>query len=118
MIASGVSVGVVENTLTEIAMAYGTECEIVALPNVVLIQLNHSIRGQVDVAVQRLTTLQLDQVSELAEMIDQVKHKKIPLAQASQQIGPHPCQTAAFQTGDRGAGLLPFLYRTHHAFPA
>ena len=78
LIASGVSAGVVENTLTEIAMAHGTECEIVALPNVILIQLGHT-SGQVDCAVQRLTTLQLDQVSELAELIDQVKQKKTPL---------------------------------------
>ena len=86
MIASGVSVGVVENTLTEIAMAYGTECEIVALPNVVLIQLNHSSRGRVEFAVQRLTTLQLDQVSELAEIIDQVRSRKVALARASQKL--------------------------------
>jgi uncharacterized membrane protein YjjP (DUF1212 family) len=86
MIASGVSVGVVENTLTEIAMAYGVECEIVALPNVVLIQLDHSSRGRVEFAVQRLTMLQLDHVSELAEIIDQVRHKKIPLDQASGQM--------------------------------
>ena len=66
LITSGVSAGVVENTLTEIAMIYGSECEIVALPNVILIQLGHSSRGQVDCAVQRLTSLQLDQVSELA----------------------------------------------------
>jgi hypothetical protein len=33
LIASGTSVGVVENTLTEIALAYDTECEIMALPN-------------------------------------------------------------------------------------
>jgi uncharacterized membrane protein YjjP (DUF1212 family) len=86
MIASGVSVGVVENTLTEIAMAYGMECEIVALPNVVLIQLNHSSRGRVEFAVQRLTTLQLDQVSELAEIIDQVRWKKVALDRASQEL--------------------------------
>jgi uncharacterized membrane protein YjjP (DUF1212 family) len=86
LIASGVSAGVVENTLTEIAMAYGTQCEIVALPNVILIQLGHSSHGQVDCAVQRLASLQLDQVSELAEMIDQVKQKKIPLDQANQQL--------------------------------
>jgi uncharacterized membrane protein YjjP (DUF1212 family) len=85
LIASGVSAGVVENTLTEIALAYGTECEIVALPNVILIQLGHT-RGQVDCAVQRLTTLQLDQVSELAELIDQVLHKTVSLEQADQQL--------------------------------
>ncbi len=86
MIASGVSVGVVENTLTEIAMAYGMECEIVALPNVVLIQLDHSSRGRVEFAVQRLTTLQLDQVSELAELIDQVRNKDVALDIASAQL--------------------------------
>jgi uncharacterized membrane protein YjjP (DUF1212 family) len=86
LIASGVSVGVVENTLTEIANAYGMECEIVALPNVILIELNPSNRGKVDFAVQRLTTLQLDQVSELSEMIDQVRQKKVPLDQAAQAL--------------------------------
>ena len=67
LIASGVSVGVVENTLTEIALAYGMECEIMALPNVIMIELGQSSHGRVDFAVQRLTTLQLDQISELAE---------------------------------------------------
>lgn len=86
MIASGISVGVVENTLTEIASAYGTKCEIMALPNVVMIQLENGSRGRVEFAVQRLTTLQLDQISEFAEMIDRVKQKKIPLAEASQQM--------------------------------
>ena len=33
LIASGISVGVVENTLTEIALAYDMDCEIMALPN-------------------------------------------------------------------------------------
>jgi uncharacterized membrane protein YjjP (DUF1212 family) len=86
LIASGVSVGVVENTLTEISLAYGMECEIVALPNVIIIDLGQSTHGRVDLAVQRLTTLQLDQISELAETFDQVKHKAIPLAEASQKI--------------------------------
>ena len=86
LIASGVSVGVVENTLTEIAIAYDTECEIVALPNEVWLQLSHSSRGRIEFAVQRLTLLQLDQVSELAELIDQVKSKKIPLDQANQSL--------------------------------
>jgi hypothetical protein len=47
MIASGVSVGVVENTLTEIALAYGVEGEIVALPNVIMIEraLMHILSG-------------------------------------------------------------------------
>jgi uncharacterized membrane protein YjjP (DUF1212 family) len=86
LIASGVSVGVVENTLTEIALAYGMKCEIMALPNVIMIELGHSSRGRVDFAVQRLTTLQLDIVSEFAELVEGVKQKLIPLAQAVRQI--------------------------------
>ncbi len=86
LIASGVSVGVVENTLTEISSAYGVGCEIMALPNVILINLGESAHSMMDLAVQRLTTLQLDQISELTETIDQVRQKSIPLVDASQQI--------------------------------
>ena len=85
LIASGVSVGVVENTLTEISQVYGMECEIMALPNVILINLGES-HSMMDLAVQRLTTLQLDQISELTETIDHVRHKDILLAEASQKI--------------------------------
>ena len=45
LIASGISVGVVENTLTEIALVYGRTCEIVALPNVIMIELGQSLVG-------------------------------------------------------------------------
>ena len=86
LIASGTAVGVVENTLTEIALAYGVECEIMALPNVIMIQLDNATRGHVELAVQRLTSMQLDKVSEFAELVDRVMHKQISLAQASQQI--------------------------------
>src|SRR4030042_1975726 len=88
LIASGTAVGVVENTLTEIALVYGKECEIMALPNVIMIKLGHSSLGRVDFAVQRLTTLQLDKVSEFVELVDQVKQKHMPLAQASIQMDP------------------------------
>ena len=83
LIASGVAVGVVENTLTEIALVYDVPCEIMALPNVIMIELGPSQHGQVDFAVQSLTTLQLDQVSEIADLIDRVKQKNIPLANAA-----------------------------------
>jgi uncharacterized membrane protein YjjP (DUF1212 family) len=86
MIASNVSVGVVENTLTEITLAYGVECEIVALPNVIMIELGHSSHGRVDITVQRLTTVQLDRVSEISELVDRVKQKDLPLAQAAQRM--------------------------------
>jgi uncharacterized membrane protein YjjP (DUF1212 family) len=86
LIASGVAVGVVENTLTEIALRYDIPCEVMALPNIIMIELGKSGRGRVDFAVQRLTSLQLDQVSALVELIDRVKQKTIRLADATAQI--------------------------------
>ena len=43
-----------------------------------MIKLGQSSHGRVDFAVQRLTTLQLDQISELGELVDQVKEKTDP----------------------------------------
>jgi uncharacterized membrane protein YjjP (DUF1212 family) len=86
LIACGLSAGVVENTLTEIVLAYDAKCEIMALPNVIMIKLGETSLGQIDFAVQRLTTVQLDKVSEFVELVDQVKNKKIPLSQAVDQI--------------------------------
>ena len=85
LVASGSPVGVVENTLTEIALAYDVHCEIMALPNLIMIELGPQQHGRVDFAVQSLTTLQLDQVSEIAELIDRVKQKNIPLVDAAIQ---------------------------------
>lgn len=116
LIASGVSVGVVENTLTEISLAYGMECEVMALPNVILINLGES-HSMMDLAVQRLTTLPLDQISELTETIDLVKHKDIPLAEASQQIdrilAKHPRFNSAIIVLGYGLSCvgLTMLYR-------
>ena len=86
MIASGSSVGVVENTLTEIATAYGMASEVVALPNVIIIKLGGSIHGLLDLTVQRLTALQLDQISELTELIDRARQKKVIPVAAAQQV--------------------------------
>lgn len=86
LIASGISVGVVENTLTEIAQAYEESCEIMVLPNFIVIKLGDAVEGRIDLAVQRLTTLQLDQVSELAELTERVKMKEIRLAEAASQM--------------------------------
>ena len=86
LIASGTSVGVVENTLTEIALAYDTDCEILALPNYIMIELSPSTRGRVDFAAQRLTSLQLNQVSGFADLVDRVMRKEIPLAEASRHV--------------------------------
>ena len=50
-----------------------------ALPNVIMIQLDDLSRGHVELAVQRLTSMQLDKVSAFAELVDRVKHKQISL---------------------------------------
>lgn len=86
LIASGTSVGVVENTLMEIAHRYGKNCEIMAFPNLIMIELDQENRGHVEFTVQQLTTVQLDVVSELTELIDQVKKKKITLLNAIAEI--------------------------------
>ena len=91
--------------------------EIVALPNVVLIQLGHSSHGQVDCAVQRLASLQLDQVSELAEMIDQVKQKKIPLDQANQQLDRILTKQPRFKQSIVFLGYFLSCIGPHHALP-
>lgn len=86
LISAGTSAGVVENTLAEIAMIYEVECDIVALPNLILIDLGGSGKGQVDLTVQRLTSIQLDQISEMGELVERVRQKEITPAQASQQM--------------------------------
>ena len=108
LIASGTSVGVVENTLTEIAMAYDVDCEIMALPNFIMIKLGQSVRGRVDFAVQRLTTLQLDQVSEFVELIDRVKQKKIPPGRGFRQMDRILAKTPRFNSAvdDFGVSAL------------
>lgn len=86
MIASGTAVGVVENTLTEIALAYDMPCEIVALPNFLIVKLGQNSQGRLDLASQRLTTIQLDQISEFVELVDRVKQKDILLVDAAVQM--------------------------------
>jgi uncharacterized membrane protein YjjP (DUF1212 family) len=86
LIASGSSVGVVENTLIGIANTYGMACEIAALPNVILIKLGQTSQGVVDFTVQRLTSLKLDQVSELMQLIDKVRRKLIQPREAVSQL--------------------------------
>jgi uncharacterized membrane protein YjjP (DUF1212 family) len=86
LIASGTSVGVVENTLTEIALAYDENCEVMALPNYLMIKLGQTTHGRVDFAIQRLTTLQLDQISEFGLLIDKVKQRRIPLVDATREM--------------------------------
>jgi uncharacterized membrane protein YjjP (DUF1212 family) len=86
LIASGTAVGVVENTLAEISFAYGKEYELMALPNVIMIKVGSSPQARVDFAVQGLTSIQLNQVSEIVELVDKVKHKRFSLPQASQKV--------------------------------
>jgi uncharacterized membrane protein YjjP (DUF1212 family) len=86
MIASGVSVGVVTNTLTEISQLYGKACEIIVLPNMIFLKLGLSSHGKIDFAVHSLSTLRLNQVSDLSETIDRVRNKQLPLSEVPQRI--------------------------------
>ncbi len=86
LIASGTAVGVVENTLTEMAYAYGKECELMALPNVIMLKVGTSRQARIDFTVQGLTSMQLSQVSEIVELADQVKQKRVTLAEASRTM--------------------------------
>ncbi len=86
LVASGTAVGVVENTLTEIAMVYEMKCEVLALPNFLIIKLGKSSQGRVDLAIQQLTTVQLDQVSEFVELIDRLLKKMVAPRDVSQEI--------------------------------
>lgn len=78
LLAAGSSVGVIENTLAQIAGSYGKSCEIVALPNVLMIRLIGAPQAAVDFTVQRLTSLRLDQMSALVQLLDDVQRKVIP----------------------------------------
>jgi uncharacterized membrane protein YjjP (DUF1212 family) len=86
LIASGSPVGVIENTLTEIAQAYEMDCEIVALPNILMIKVGQSMHELMDFTVQRPTTLPLNQQSALGELVDDVKEKRISPGEASRQV--------------------------------
>ena len=86
MLASGSPVGVVENTLTEIAMAYQVECEIIALPNILMLKIGESVHALSDFSVQRAISLPLNQISAFGELVEQVKAKRIMPVEASQQV--------------------------------
>ena len=58
---------------------------IVALPNILMIKLGHSSQAILDFTVQRLTSLKLDQMSELVQAIDDVQRKVVPPGEAMQQ---------------------------------
>jgi uncharacterized membrane protein YjjP (DUF1212 family) len=96
LIASGSSVSVVENTLIGIANTYGIACEIAALPNIILIKLGQTSQGVVDFTVQRLTSLKLDQVSELMQLIDKVRRKLILPREAVSQLDQIQARTQRF----------------------
>ena len=86
--ASGNSVSLVEDTLAEIAASYGVTCEVAVLPNILMIRLGQttSASAVLDVTTQRLTTLRLDQMSDLAVLIDQVKQRRLTPLEAARRV--------------------------------
>lgn len=87
LLATGSPVGVVENTLIEIAEAYQKSCEIVALPNVLMIKLGNIASGGInDFSVQKQESISLNRISAIGLLIDDVKARRIPVQDASQKI--------------------------------
>ena len=79
LLATGSPVGVVENTLIEIAEAYQRSCEIVALPNTLMIKLGNTSTGGIsDFSVQKQESIFLNRVSAISVLIDDVKARRIP----------------------------------------
>jgi uncharacterized membrane protein YjjP (DUF1212 family) len=107
LLATGSPVGVVENTLIEIAEAYQRSCEIVALPNTLMIKLgNISSGGISDFSVQKQESISLNRVSAISVLIDDVKARRIPLRQASEEIDQILLLPPRFSTWIRTAGYV------------
>jgi uncharacterized membrane protein YjjP (DUF1212 family) len=86
LMASGNSVSLVEDTLAEIAARYGVTCEVAVLPNILMIRLGQTTSAVLDVTTQRLTSLRLDQMSDLAVLIDQVKQRRLAPLEAARRV--------------------------------
>lgn len=86
LIASGSPVGVIENTLTEIALAYQKNCEVVALPNLLMLKLGTAWQELTDFSVQRPHSLPLHQISALGILVEDVKEKKVLPGEASREM--------------------------------
>ncbi len=87
LLATGSPVGVVENTLIEIAEAYQRSCEIVALPNTLMIKLGTIATGGIsDFSVQKQESIFLNRISAIGVLIDDVKARRISVRQASEEI--------------------------------
>jgi uncharacterized membrane protein YjjP (DUF1212 family) len=86
LMASGNAVSLVEDTLSEIAARHGVPCEIAVLPNILMIRLGESASAVLDVSTQRLTSLRLDQMSDLAVLIDQLKQRFLTPLEAAERV--------------------------------
>lgn len=117
LIAAGGSVGTVESTLTATANAYDRQCEIVALPNIIMIKLGNSPQATVDFTVQGITSLKLDQMSELVQLIDKVQRRIVLPGEAAAQADrilamPHRFHPATVISGYFLSSVgLTLLYR-------
>src|SRR4029453_11016685 len=71
---------------TEIAARYGVACEAAVLPNILMIRVGETTPAILDVTTQRLTSLRLDQMSDLAVLIDQVKQRRLAPVEAARRV--------------------------------
>jgi uncharacterized membrane protein YjjP (DUF1212 family) len=107
LLATGSPVGVVENTLIEIAEAYQRSCEIVALPNTLMIKLGNTYTGGIsDFSVQKQETIFLNRVSAISVLIDDVKARRIPPREASEAIDRILSMPPRFSAWMRTAGYV------------
>lgn len=107
LLATGSPVGVVENTLIEIAEAYQRSCEIVALPNTLMIKLGSTYTGGIsDFSVQKQEAIYLNRVSAISVLIDDVKAKRIPPREASQEIDRILSMSPRFSAWIRTVGYV------------
>lgn len=86
LLASGNPVGFVKDTLESIARAYDASGEFVVFPNALLIKLSGKGETTLDVNTQTPGILPLDQISDLAVLIDRVMQRRVLPAEASERV--------------------------------
>jgi uncharacterized membrane protein YjjP (DUF1212 family)/uncharacterized membrane protein YjjB (DUF3815 family) len=110
LMASGNPVSLVEDTLTEIAARYGVTCETAVLPNILIIRLGENTSAVLDVTTQRLTTLRLDQMSDLAVLIDRVKQRRLTPAEAARRVDHIRATAPRFGLAPTVAGYVLLVF--------
>lgn len=86
MLTSGSPAGKVKSTLQDIAESYGFKSDIVALPNILILKFTDKSESTIDITTQQPSTLLLNEASELAYLVEQLRQHTIPLNEALKRI--------------------------------